>query len=281
MEKAVSLIQETLLENDPNLKGGEFTIELNKRVTVGKTRHEVDVYVVTRPGTSYEAIVLFECKDWKKPVSKNEVMHLKEKVELMGAARGVLVAPALTRDAEALLSEYRRIQYRRCSEDITAMFGIGVVHTIHDPFQITATITTLTAAKSLPADPKYCVCRWGDRIGFFQTLVHERVETIARMDQARRCHRYDCDCVHWHAVRERLEFVPGEFTLGTIELAAMHLDVCFFVEIVRQSPCYRCSIDGEGQVHSFEIVNDDFPHRRIEVNVVLVNGQSLESERKR
>jgi hypothetical protein len=58
LEKAVRLIQETLLENNPKLKGGQFTIELNKRPTVGGAHHEADVCVVTQPGTSYESITL-------------------------------------------------------------------------------------------------------------------------------------------------------------------------------------------------------------------------------
>src|SRR6185369_14859246 len=63
LERAVHLIQETLLKNDPTLKGGNFTIELNKHITVDGTRHEIDVYVTAHPGTKYESIVLFECKD--------------------------------------------------------------------------------------------------------------------------------------------------------------------------------------------------------------------------
>lgn len=51
---------------------------------------------VTQAGTRYESIVLFECKDWKRPVSENEMMNLNGKVEVFGATRGVLVTPRIS-----------------------------------------------------------------------------------------------------------------------------------------------------------------------------------------
>ncbi len=161
LEKAVRTIQEILLKNDPKLKGGRFTIELNKRLTVGNAQHEIDVYVVTQPGTRYESVVLFECKDWKKAVSKNEIMNLNAKVELFGATRGVLIAPRISKDAEGILTEYKRVKYRKCSQDLRGIFGIDVVHSAHDPLKTTARVTKRNLTDQFPPDQLNAICSWG------------------------------------------------------------------------------------------------------------------------
>jgi hypothetical protein len=58
-------------------------------------------------------------------------------------------------------------------------------------------------------------------------------------------------------------------TLVAQLIAALELDVTFFVTVVVNSPCYKCSIDGDGQFISFELVHPDFPNRRMELNIVM------------
>src|SRR5204863_5895400 len=90
LERAVRLIQEIILSLDPKLKGAECSIESNKIVNVSGVHHEIDVFVKTLPGSPYESTLIFECKDWKDPVGKNEVIILAEKVNAVGASRGFL-----------------------------------------------------------------------------------------------------------------------------------------------------------------------------------------------
>lgn len=263
------MIQETLLKNDPRLKGAQFTIELNKRLFVGNARHEVDVYVVTQPGTRYESVVLFECKDWKKAVSKNEIMLLNEKVALFGATRGVLVAPRISKDAAGILSQYERIQYRKCSDDIKGLLGIDVVHSAHDPLKVTARITRRNPDEHFPADYLNSLCYWGSQAATFETFAHRWVQEIANQDKLLQKQRYASESAHWYQTRWRIDFLLREFTLGGVDVAALELEVTFFVTVVISAPRYKCSIDGDGQFVSFEIIHPDFPNRSMELNIVL------------
>src|SRR5258708_36340170 len=101
LEKAVRLIQETILKSDPKFAGTQFTIEHNKIERIAGVRHEIDVLVKTLPGSQYESKWIFECKNWDKPIGAKEVVSLAEKVKATGAARGFLVAREFTADAEA------------------------------------------------------------------------------------------------------------------------------------------------------------------------------------
>src|SRR6267378_3078879 len=103
LEQAVKFIQETILESSPNLKGSDFTIENNVRDTSSGVLHEIDVLVITQPNTDYEAKIIFECKNWSKPVDKNEITILADKVEALQATKGFIVAKSLTSHAQAQL----------------------------------------------------------------------------------------------------------------------------------------------------------------------------------
>lgn len=275
----MSQIQRVLLENDPTLRGGQFTIELNKRITLNGTRHEVDVYVVTHPGTAYESIVLFECKDLKNSVAKKEVIHLKEMVDLVGATRGILVARKMSRDAAALLSTYRRLQYRQFSDDITSFLKLNVEHTVHESVSTVLRVTPRNREQLFPPNLGQCVYRWGNRVGTFEAFGYERVELIAQKDKESRPSQFDHEGVHWRCFREHLEFDPGEYSIGNIDVSVIEIDAVFFVYVVPHSPVYTCSVTGEGHVLSFDIVDKDFPSGKMDLTFIIADrkGKKLEA----
>jgi hypothetical protein len=109
LENAVRFIQQTILESDPILKGTKFSIETNKIVVIAGVRNELDVYIKTLAGSHYESSWVFECKNWKKPVGKNEVIVLAKKIDSVGANRGFLVARRFSRDARAQAEQDGRL----------------------------------------------------------------------------------------------------------------------------------------------------------------------------
>ena len=270
LEKAVQLIQECILRRDPQLKG-TYTVDLNKRLVVAGTRYEVDVYVVINPETPYASVFVFECKDLKKAVSAAQLMSFKEKVDRLGATRGILVARRISPDAEALLATYPRIEYRECSDDIRAMLGIDVIHTIHEPVQLSTTVFARRADVTFPADFAYAVCRWGSRLSLFQTFVKERLSKIVATDQLYGGQNYSSESVHWLEVNDHWEFAPAEFMLLDIDLHAIDTRARFFVKVSRTQPRYRCSIKGDGHVQLFEIKDEDFPLAKLELQVVCTD----------
>lgn len=269
LENAVRLIQQSILKNQPNLKDGEFTIEANKRVTVKGTRHELDLFVVRHPGTPYEASFVFECKDWKKPVSKNEVIILEAKVNAIAATRGILVAREISKDAAALIEANQRLQFHRCSESIWPLLSTEIVHTVHDPFAHTARVTPQTSSMPLPTNFVDAVCQWGNRIAPFRVIADEQLKELVRYDQQARGYLYKSEGTHWFQGLRRIEFEPGECTVGGVELAVLEIIARYFVRVAVTLPKYRFSIDGQGQVHTFELRDQDFPTGQLDIQLVL------------
>jgi hypothetical protein len=119
LEKAVRVVEEAIIATDPNLRERSFTLDLRKRVVIEGVQHEIDVWVTLGASHDYDAIFIFECKDWKRPVSKKEVIVLAEKVRAVSAQRGFLVARNFTKSAYAQSLQDNRIQLVQLSDPPT------------------------------------------------------------------------------------------------------------------------------------------------------------------
>ncbi|GAC1631644.1 MAG: hypothetical protein NVS9B14_03810 [Candidatus Acidiferrum sp.] len=100
LENAVRGIEDLLLSLSPPLRQQTYKIESKKRISVSGVRHEIDVYVSVDLGNEYKSVFIFECKNWKDPVGKNEVVIFSKKIDVCQAQWGCIVAKTFTEDAE-------------------------------------------------------------------------------------------------------------------------------------------------------------------------------------
>lgn len=101
LEGAVQAIENAILKNSPSMAKQAFTIESKKIVIVDGVKHEVDVWVEIANGKGYESLYIFECKNWKDVVGKNEIIIFSEKIDAVQAQRGFFVAKSFSRYAKA------------------------------------------------------------------------------------------------------------------------------------------------------------------------------------
>lgn len=109
LERAVEAIERAILAEDPSLSGREIAITPRHRISCDGVTHEIDLHVVIRAAGGYDSIHIFECKNWRKPVGKNEVIVFSAKIEACGAQRGFLVAAQFTKAARAQAKKNQRI----------------------------------------------------------------------------------------------------------------------------------------------------------------------------
>ena len=122
LEQAVGAIETAILGVEPAAKGKPLTVQYKKIIEVDGVRHEIDLYVIVDLGSGYTSIFIFECKNWAKPVSKNDIIIFSEKIKTIGAAHGYFVAPSFTEDARAQAKKDNRMTLRIVTE--------------HDPLQL-------------------------------------------------------------------------------------------------------------------------------------------------
>jgi len=116
LEEAVLAIEELILRTSPNVKEKTFLIESKKIINVGGVHHEIDLFVTFELGPGYDPVFIFECKNWKEAVGKNEIIVFAAKITAAGAQRGFFVAKSFTADAKAQASQETRMELLVASE---------------------------------------------------------------------------------------------------------------------------------------------------------------------
>jgi hypothetical protein len=100
LENAVRGIENLLLSLSPSLQQETHKIESKKIISVGDVHLEIDVFISVDLGSGYKSVFIFECKNWKDAVGKNEVIVFSEKVGVCQAQWGCIVAKSFTSGAE-------------------------------------------------------------------------------------------------------------------------------------------------------------------------------------
>jgi hypothetical protein len=99
LEDAVRILEMVILGVDPNAIDSPITIERKKIITVQGVRHEIDIYITINNGRGYTSTFIFECKNWKNKVDKNEIIVFARKVGDIRATKGFFIARRFTSDA--------------------------------------------------------------------------------------------------------------------------------------------------------------------------------------
>jgi hypothetical protein len=272
LEQAVKFIQETILKSSPELTGTTFTIETNVRDTSSGVLHEIDVLVKTHLKTDYEATWIFECKNWSKPVDKNEVIILAEKVEALHASRGYLVAKSLTAEAQAQIGLKKRLEFICCTEDfLSPMNSAEIIHRVTEPLPITIQIKDRNSPPSPDLqclDWKKMDCRLNGQPNDFLAYIKPHIDDMIRDDEGENRAKYLNAGTHWGQVAAQISFSPGELMLGQIDVEYIVIPLRFFVETRRKKILSKFELAGRGRAYSFEPIEDFIDGKKLEIHMV-------------
>jgi len=271
LEKAVHLIQETILKSDPKFAGIKFSIERNKIEIVAGVRHEIDVLVRTLPNSHYESVWIFECKNWNTPVGKNELIVLSEKVGAVGATKGFLVAREFTADAEAQAKLDNRLGLVLCTDEFLSPVSFNMMHSEHElaPIQISLKqrgVPPLEHPNRL--DWKTISCRFNGRPVNFAQFVMSYADKAIEEDEKENQSKYKCESSH-HGERSLLvKFDPGEFVADSMDVEYMRIDIKFWVAVRKLKLISKFEFKNQDRVFSFEPIDDLISGKQIQIDVV-------------
>jgi hypothetical protein len=117
LHDAVLSIEQHILHTAPHLKDKNFTIEGKKIINSIGVHHEIDIYVAVESAPGYSAIYIFECKNWKDTVGKNEIVAFVEKINCSNAAHGYFVAKEFSKDSTAQAEKCSRLTLLHATEN--------------------------------------------------------------------------------------------------------------------------------------------------------------------
>lgn len=100
LERAVEAIEHAVLKYEPSLKNVEYTITRRKIVFFEGANHEIDLHLEFHLAKHHNSVFIFECRNRKEKVDKNDVIILDEKAIACGAQKAFLIARSFTTGAE-------------------------------------------------------------------------------------------------------------------------------------------------------------------------------------
>ena len=130
LEKAVQRIEQTILDQNPMLKGVNYSIETKKVEIIDGVKHEIDVFVRFNLGDGYDSVFLFECKNWSREnIGKNEIIIFSEKIKAFNAQRGYFVAKNFGEYAKPQAELDKRLELVYVKDFLEEPFELSPVHT--------------------------------------------------------------------------------------------------------------------------------------------------------
>jgi hypothetical protein len=272
LERAVKFIQHAILKCDPKLQGTAFTVEANKIVNVSGVRHEIDVFVTTAQESPYEACWIFECKNWKKVVGKNEVMILAKKVAAIRANRGFIVAHRISRDATAQIKLEEKVSFIQCRDEfLSPLNGLELICTTHEVLPTSVGLKERgVAVMEHPRDLEWRnqSCRFESQPVELASFFKAQVDRMILTDQNENQPRYRLEGTHSADRTEKIEFAPGELMIGAIDVEYMVIALNFLIEVRRRKIISKFELKNQGRVFSFEPIDDLIAGKRIEIDFV-------------
>jgi hypothetical protein len=272
LERAVKFIQQTILNSNPSIRGVRFSIESNQIIVVGGVRHEIDVLVKTLPGSAYEAIWIFECKNWQKKAGKNEVALLADKIAALKAVKGFLVAKQFTRDAENRAKQDDRIRLIPCSENISGpLADLNIFHVCHNVSNVEVFMKDRNkAAVANPPLLDWKIVNFtlnGVSIDF-AGFVGARVDEVVLNDRKNNAAKHRLEGVHHETVLVEQFFGPGEFRAGAMDVEKILMKVHFTVSVIRKNVTSTFELKNQGRVISIEAIEDSKSGSKFEIDLV-------------
>lgn len=256
LEAAVRAIEEVILRTSPNVKERTYRIESKKIIKVNGVHHEIDLFVTFDLGPGYRAVYIFECKNWKDAVGKNEIIVFAEKIAAGNAQHGFFVAKSFTEDAEARAKLEPRMELLVAAEHDPAsvIVPFGYQSTFQKATQVKVLFRKLgsKAAQTTPYDISHATATLNGNplnlLEFFNRWATEAIQesmlTFASGTLADGIYQRECSSTR--------SFGEGVFILDNSSIENIEIEVRFDIFLVRPAIRSHFEIGGRGRVISFE-----------------------------
>jgi hypothetical protein len=251
LEAAVHAIEALILRNSPIPP----VFERRKIIEIDGVHHEIDLFVTLDVGASYKSIFIFECKNWAKPVGKNEVIIFSSKISDSGASKGFIVAREFTADAEAAVARDPRI-IRMLAREFDPNTNIAPIvfyarfpemTSLSVSFKPFGTIDSPQTRSFEDTEAKYK----GERVNLKDRIVQWSLEAC----DADLMQFFDLQVPEGIYPRGPVEhvkpFARDELFLDNLEIQHVKLEVGYQVEVVKNKIEWDYEVESRGRYFAF------------------------------
>ena len=256
LEDAVRRIEETIIESDPVLKAAGFEIRTREKIRIKGVSHEIDVVVWVNKNTAYSSLHIFECKNWRKPIGKNEVILFAETIAASGAAKGYLVGKKFTKGAEAQALQYAQLRLVHCSSDFRS--PLDLLRPVATTSDFLSLVLSVKQRGVPPQDPpnwlpkEGVICRHAGGVKSLKAFALAVATEGLREHLGKGGAWPMMEGTRAQRVIRKLEFDENEFWIGDKEIEYMVLDATFLIHSRLPVVTSKYQIEGRGRVYSYE-----------------------------
>ena len=254
LEAAVAAIEELILQSSSALNKKPL-IEKKKTINVNGVHHEIDIYVTADLGPGYKSVFIFECKNWKEAVNKNEITIFSRKINVSQATSGCFVAKSYTADAEAEARQDPRITLLLATEHDPATSGFNVDFFSRFP-EMTKLSMKLSARGSkglkletVTFDAAKIIYR-GQRVDFRQQVNLWSIEACDKNLMEFFDEIVPKGIYHRSVDHERI-FQVGELVVNDLDIEKMFLQIEYQVRVLKSQVVSHFEVKSRGRFISF------------------------------
>lgn len=257
LHSAVVSIERTILNQAPGFGEKTFVIEGKKIIRVNGVRHEVDIFVTVDAAPGYAAVYIFECKNWARPVGKDEIVAFSEKIRVLNAAHGYFVAKSFTADARAQARLDGRLTLLLVAEhDFTGMllpnaFNLHSIAAVpkHIETEIKKRGATRKISEPLELDNLDVV--YQDENLDFMVFLRDWANKAVSDDTLKiRTERLEQGVYEQKAKSER-EFPNGELIVNGLDIGSIAIIVDYHLHVFHPPIVSRFDVETRGRFWSF------------------------------
>lgn len=257
LEIAVASIERLILSTSPALKEKTYVIETKKIINAGGVHHEIDIFVTVDPAPGYQSIAIFECKNWTKPVGKNEIVNFSEKINATNANRGFFIAKEFTQDAEAQAAKDSRMSLLQAKDlpldnpPLLSGFHMTAIEYVKSEvvFKKRGATKDLSEAEALDLDTVQGVFR-GQSVDMRIQIGKFGEQAVSRQTLSFRSERL-ADGKYPQELEANVSFAPGELVLNGHDMELMHLKVDYNVWVFHPAIISHFNVETRGRAMTF------------------------------
>jgi hypothetical protein len=256
LEHAVELIERHILTVERSILDTELTIEPRKIISSNGVRHEIDLYVQVHAARGYDSVFIFECKNRKPNVDKNDIIVFSEKIDITGSQRGFFIARGFGADAVARAALDPRMTLAVATveelEDVVTFSRFVWRNVNYSNVHVQFASPNDLSQQSSSAEPALRV--HGQPVNANEYTAEWR--NLAGAQAARHLTRSMVG-EHKLTIDDRRTFDPGYIVFNDVECSSARLTADMLVRIHQPKIIVRIGVEGRGRAMRLETLRTE------------------------
>lgn len=256
LQKAVESIEELIVSTNPSFINAKKIVIDRKKIIKGRIRHEIDLYVKVDLADRYEAIFIFECKNWDKKVGKNEIILFSKKIQVTDAQKGFFIAKGFTKYAKGQALEDKKIELVIANDNTFDLFLSDLTFSFNTwkPKDITIVMLFFDGKEYIKINGDHAELNLDGEKKEFKEYVKSLVKKAINIRLKERERRILPEGTHKDRIEKEYDYNDMNLTLNNkrIYKILLRIDLKIVVTIIRPKIISGIEVRNRGSYYEFE-----------------------------